>query len=30
MILDQFLNDEIDNVISSSNTILWNGPLGSF
>ena len=30
MILDQFLNDEIDNVISSSNTILWNGPLGVF
>ena len=30
MILDQFLNDEIYNVISSSNTILWNGPLGVF
>jgi phosphoglycerate kinase len=30
MILDQFLNDEIDNAISSSNTILWNGPLGVF
>ena len=30
MILDQFLNDEIDNVISSSSTILWNGPLGVF
>jgi phosphoglycerate kinase len=30
MILDQFLNDEIDNVISSSNTNLWNGPLGVF
>ena len=30
MILDQFLNNEIDNVISLSNTILWNGPLGVF
>ena len=30
MILDQFLNHEIDNAISSSNTILWNGPLGVF
>jgi phosphoglycerate kinase len=30
MILDQFLNDEIDNVISLSSTILWNGPLGVF
>jgi phosphoglycerate kinase len=30
MILDQFLNDEINNAISSSNTILWNGPLGVF
>ena len=30
MILDQFLNYEIDNAISSSNTILWNGPLGVF
>ncbi len=30
MILDQFLNEEIDSIISSSRTILWNGPLGVF
>ena len=30
MILDQFLNEEIENIISSSRTILWNGPLGVF
>ena len=30
MILDQFLNEEIESIISSSRTILWNGPLGVF
>ncbi|MDB2604232.1 phosphoglycerate kinase [Gammaproteobacteria bacterium] len=30
MILDQFLNEEIDSIISTSRTILWNGPLGVF
>jgi len=30
MILDQFLNEEIESIISTSRTILWNGPLGVF
>ena len=30
MILDQFLNKEIESIISTSKTILWNGPLGVF
>ena len=30
MILDQFLNEEIESIISISRTILWNGPLGVF
>ena len=30
MILDKFLNYEIDTAISSSNTILWNGQLEGF
>ena len=30
MILDQPLTDQMLNVINSSKTILWNGPLGVF
>ena len=30
MILDQFLNEEIESIISTSRTIMWNGPLGVF
>ena len=30
MILDQFVTSEIEDVISNSKTILWNGPLGVF
>ena len=30
MILDQFVTSEIEDIISNSKTILWNGPLGVF
>ena len=30
MILDQFVTEDMEQVLVSSNTILWNGPLGVF
>jgi phosphoglycerate kinase len=30
MILDQYVDDKVKEIIAKSNTILWNGPLGVF